>query len=326
MTETLTKQACPKCGFSTDAKIECPHCGIVFAKLEKLLWAKVDLPEPKPIAEVGILETDPDEASPLARFSFNNLSLQFGAFGIAVLFALLLEASSEIQYLLIWGVLHPPIHEFGHALGAWMTGHFAFPIFFPGFGLTQSFAARSWVTILAVGGTEIFLLVQAVFLRSLFGVLLFSSLFCLQMYGTFALSPDAQTFIIVFGGEGAPIFLCGLALIAFFHPAPDRLRWDFFRFPLMFWSAIIFVDAGVQWWNSRINLSAMPWGSVMDGRDSSSGDMQRLLALTHHGASWLAKTYWKCFAVTLALVLAHTCFQFARLVAIQTDPLRKKPV
>src|SRR5437016_1816711 len=95
---------CPKCQFENqDSAVECPKCGIVFAKYRRSQ-------EPVEVAE--------DEPQGKNELWFRVFALP-GALILAR--ALVGAAPGQVRLLTMW------VHECGHALTAWLCGFAATP-------------------------------------------------------------------------------------------------------------------------------------------------------------------------------------------------------
>jgi hypothetical protein len=68
-------------------------------------------------------------------------------------------------------------------------------------------------------------------------------------------------------------------MVGFYYRLPDRLRWDFFRYPSLVIGAHAFGAGLVMWLRALHDRSAIPWGTGFGGREDSGGDMNRLLDL-----------------------------------------------
>ena len=116
-TSSVTKAACPRCGFDRDALArDCPRCGIVFAKWDDLATT----PPPATAVVETADEVDATHGSPPSGREWRML-------GIALAAAALANALPIVSFVL--SVLATLFHEFGHAAASWLLGHPAVPAF-----------------------------------------------------------------------------------------------------------------------------------------------------------------------------------------------------
>ncbi len=108
----------------------------------------------------------------------------------------------------------------------------------------------------------------------------------------------------ILGGALGELVLGALLLIAFHFPLPDRLRWDFWRWPALLPGAVCFGQAALLWIRSAGDASQVPWGAAIG--DESDGDMNRLVRDFGWSAAELTSFYLKVAALSaLALGLAY---------------------
>ena len=135
--------ACPKCGYQRQAKdadpyLECPRCGIVFAK-----YAKYHMPVAQPVTADGPAAVEVDDAvaeeSPWYLRLWDRLmdlperpepaalAVRAGVLAVMVVWGIKLMAAKVMTAEIMYSFLHLvdlPIHEFGHLLfrpfGQWM--------------------------------------------------------------------------------------------------------------------------------------------------------------------------------------------------------------
>lgn len=153
---------CPRCGFDSPDEIECPRCGVVFAKLERRAVAGPLIAEPRnggpedaepqdtevepedqELADAveGVLYTPPEPAdvaetaTPLSAEARRALTV---GFGLAVLVLAVPFLRFALSYL---GVL---VHELGHSAVSWLFGYPAIPAldFTYGGGVSLTFGRR----------------------------------------------------------------------------------------------------------------------------------------------------------------------------------------
>lgn len=145
MPYTVDMDACPKCGYvrqpkDADPYLECPHCGIVFAKFAKYHAAPAPAVAGAPMPMEDVAEPL-DDGSPAWYLRLWDRSMELpeqpnlGTLGLQSLVLLVMVAwgvpliadkvmTAQIMYS-FWHNVDLPIHEFGHVLfrpfGQWMT-------------------------------------------------------------------------------------------------------------------------------------------------------------------------------------------------------------
>jgi hypothetical protein len=93
-------------------------------------------------------------------------------------------------------------------------------------------------------------------------------------------------------------------LAAFHFPLPDRLRWDFWRWPALLPGSVCFTHALLLWARAAGDASQLPWGAAIG--DDSDGDINRLVRDFGWSAAALASFYLKAGGVSaLGLVGAY---------------------
>lgn len=168
-------------------------------------------------------------------------------------------------------------HEIGHALPAWLSGRAALPL---PCGLTFWKEEPSLIT----GACFAFLCGVLVYRgyeeKRRFAVLLGSSLLVGQVFMSLVLDTAGSKELILAGGLAGEFIVPTVAIIAFHHYMPDRLRWDFWRFLVLFPAAATFMAATKLWLGVAAGTTLMPVGSIM-GSDGG-GDLERLM----HDYAW----------------------------------------
>ena len=241
---------CPKCQFDHAVQTtECRRCGIIF---EKYVATSAALkPAPLTVEEEATLQNRQETRQ--------ERILRIGAVPGALLISWIAVrvAPSAVRMLSMW------VHEFGHAIAAWVSGFSAMPgpwftsvdsdrsrgvtaLFMALIGLGGFYAwqRRRWFWIGALGATLVVLLV------------------C-----TFGLYSDQAQQLIIFGGD-AGNFVLGTVLMMTFYARKDHpinrnaLRWGF-----LFIGALAFMDAWVVWSGGLQNV---PLGENSNGLSDPS--------------------------------------------------------
>jgi hypothetical protein len=324
---SLTLRACLRC--NTDSwqarsipgaepgLYACGVCGMLWllpGELDRLraLWlaerrrARVLAPELTVRAPAGPGASPPLGAvlEPFDRVSFERGTGNWLAAPVALVLALLFCTTGTGRFF--GALIGMPFHELGHALASWLSSRFAVPLpFFTVwheeqsalFGLVvaaiiTAFGARSWLE------------------QRRFGVALAVVLLALQV-GMSWLAPTRLTSMLqILGGALGEIVLGALVLVAFHFPLPDRLRWDFWRWPALAPGAISLAHALLLWSRAARDVRHLPWGSAIG--DESDGDMNRLVNGFGWRASELVAFYLKAAVVSVVLLAVAQTWAWRR--------------
>ena len=163
-------------------------------------------------------------------------------------------------------------HELGHALVAWSTGRRAVPL---PLGWTTWSLERSYVLVA----------MQLVFcaLLAILGIrekkaLALGAATALATLLAWGLSTplEASEVWVVAGGTVGEALLPALALLAFHAPLPERLRWDFWRWPLALLAVVALASVSRDDLAIGAGLRPIPFGTFLTGRQGD-GDLERLV-------------------------------------------------
>jgi hypothetical protein len=150
------------------------------------------------------------------------------------------------------------IHEFGHAVTAWLTGFMAFP--------------GPWATSISDVRSPFFSLLLAVG----FGALVFRGwklqhrptliaglvLLGLQGVGTLLVRSAMARSFITFGGDGGCLVLGTLLMTTLYAGRDSSLHKGWLRWGFLVIGAAAFTDAFKTWWSARTNFGAIPFGRI----------------------------------------------------------------
>jgi hypothetical protein len=222
--------------------------------------------------------SSPPPARPFHRIDFDRGVGNVLALPIALTLALLFCTTEVGRFL--GALVGMPFHELGHAVASWLGSRFAVPLpFFTIWSNEQSVLFGALVAgLLGWFGYHSWRE------RSRFGVLLAATLLATQVSISWIGSPRSSEMIQILGGALGEIVLGALLLAGFHFPLPDRLRWDFWRWPALLPASICFAQALLLWTRALGDTSQIPWGSAVGSE--ADGDMNRLVR--DHG--WTART------------------------------------
>jgi Zn-finger nucleic acid-binding protein len=213
----------------------CMKCGGAWVGAHELdAYLAVESARPRSISESPSADEPGDER--FDRFSFNNKRVHAAAFPVAIAIALAINKSGLIGLLTPF---HIWIHEFGHAIPAWLAGYRALPL---PVGWTSIEPERSVVVYFAI----LFLLSVLFWTgqkQKLRGAMVLAvALAIAQFMITWRTHPQTIDRWIYFSGVGGEFFVSAFLMIAFYFQMPDRFRWDFWRYVVLVIAASAFFE------------------------------------------------------------------------------------
>ncbi|MGK7911969.1 MAG: hypothetical protein AB4050_10900 [Synechococcus sp.] len=248
------------------------------------------------------LESDRTLTPDFDRFSFDSPIVNIAAVPVALIAAMMANTIVPILMLplQIW------IHELGHATVAWMAGYRALPL---PFGWTSISGERSTFVYIGILFLLGLLFVAGRRERKRWPMVLAVVLAVVQAVMTWGLSERVFDLLVVFGGVGGEFYLSTLFIVGFYFKLPDRLRWDFWRFVVLFVAASTFCQAFWQWHLIDRGLQDIPWGTMLFGSGDAGGDMNRLNFDHGWSAARIVSTYSRLGELCLmAIVGAYGLF------------------
>ena len=172
------------------------------------------------------------------------------------IFPLILAAAWFLDFIGLGLLMHGTIHEFGHATAAWLCGRWAIlvPIV-----LTWISPARSTTATCLAAGALLILLWRA-WTKGRYGLLLLSTLALLSMLAIFFSWTDAQAeTAIIYSGIAGEMALPALCAVLYFCDVSPRLRWDFWRYPLLLMAACCWLYSASIW--SGVPIGLIGWNT-----------------------------------------------------------------
>jgi hypothetical protein len=241
---------CPRCGAPRAASLDCPKCGVIYAKAHQPHAPAAALQVPEPEASTGVWEGDLEDARLEHR-------LRLFAVPVALVFAHLVVAT-RFGHAVTRIFLSMFVHELGHAVAAWLCGFTAFPALWVTWMSSARVASLAIVLSFALGlGTFWLWRVGRQWSAAALGTVL-----VLQLALTLGLSTRSAEALIAFGGD-AGCFVLGAALMCTFYANSESslvrgwLRWGFLVI-----GAFAFSDALATWWAARSDSDAIPFGEI----------------------------------------------------------------
>lgn len=273
------RQGCFRCLNRDEPLACCPSCGTLASEIADLNGAEV---------YHGVLE----------EAALQRKLLIWAPPAVFLLGALLMWAGGDGFVRIFFGMW---LHELGHAVTAWITGHWAVP----GPWRTQIAADQSikvTLTILAVLGWLAFRAWQAEKKVTLFvlGALAIFTLVC-----TFGVADaNAQTAITFFGDGGMMIF--GGALVLTFWARPGtHIHTSWLRWGFLVIGALAYLDGVFTWWPARKDASVIPYGEI-EGVGLS--DPTKLVDVAGWSQQQLIDRYTMVIMIVGAIVAARWAF------------------
>jgi hypothetical protein len=166
-------------------------------------------------------------------------------------------------HMLLRTVLSMWIHELGHAVAAWLCGHFAFP----GPWFTPVGSGHSWIVVGLVAAALVFGAVRLWRLRRFWSVFLLG-LLPVQIYCSFFMSDRWASIFIIWSGDGGCMVIGTLLMLSLYARKGSQIRVGWLRWGFLVIGAAAFADAFATWWAARTDRDAIPFGET-EGRGLS---------------------------------------------------------
>ena len=151
-----------------------------------------------------------------------------------------------------------PVHELGHAVTAWLSGHNAIPTFW----FTHTSAERGYSCALLLLGLYVVLLGYGKRSKQSYWYVLVAVLFLLQLYLTFVINRETADMLIIFGGDGMGMVLATFMMSTFYMGKETQLYKGSVRWGLLFWGAAAFMDMFMAWWHGQSDIARVGYGTT----------------------------------------------------------------
>ena len=280
--------ACPWCSAPRVEGPSCPRCGANYARAEQLRsHGRVVTVEKEPEATIVIPAHAMEDMAvddPQLEWWFCVAALP-GALALGVLFHWLTPGLQRIFFGM-------PVHELGHAVTAWLCGFFAVPTLWK----TVIAESRGFAAPVILFGAILFGAYRAWSAQKWLYVALLAALAVVQASGTFVVSEETATMLVVFGGDGMGMVVGGALMGAFFFGKRSELYRGSLRWGLLVIGAAGFVDTFGTWWMAQWNVDVIPFG---ENEGSGLSDPLRLVEDFGWSTHALVRRYVAVGAATL---------------------------
>lgn len=233
----------------------------------------------------------------------SNLRFDLGPKEVAVLPGTLLFAWSLTIFFpphILSFLVCMPMHEFGHALAAWILGYPAFPTLF---GFTFIGEERWTSLLITIWALLVFSSVVAFLKNRWFYFAHCLVILSLMTLGAFFTTHGQRMALISWGGMAGEWVISGWFLVAFHSDVSKQFRWDFWRFPGIFVGSLGFVLTTKMWIAIYLGKAQLPWGSALG--ESFHGDLEKLRDTWHWTPSDIALSYELLGVSVCASVILH---------------------
>jgi hypothetical protein len=251
-------ELCAWCDAPKTAATICPACGADYAKAEAIKKhgsaRTVVQPRQEYDNPATLAKADSEPAIPIQdpESEWRNCQL---ALPLMLLGAWLCQVFNVFDALqrIVFGM---PVHEVGHALTAWLTGHNAIPTLWE----TRVDPERGIFAPLLLAGIYLAIIRYAMRRKQHFLLVPVGILVLLQLYGTFFINQATAEMWITWGGDGIGLVLATCLMCTFYLGKETQLYKGSVRWGLLFWGAAAFMDIFMAWWEGQADLSRVGYG------------------------------------------------------------------
>lgn len=194
-------------------------------------------------------------------------------------------------------------HEFGHALVGWLAGRWAFAI--PIAGLT--FVGDEFSLFVACAAAAAwFFLARYAWREDRHGLLLASSSLLLgQAFLSLVADKRTADMWILYGGSAGELLLSGAIIASFYYRLSERLRWDFWRYPLLLTAACMFLQSSEFWYSVRLDPENEMMGERLSSSRESDADWVKLVSEHGWTSRGIADSYLSLSSAIGIAIAAH---------------------
>jgi hypothetical protein len=201
---------------------------------------------------------------------------------------------------------HIWIHEFGHATIAWLTGKRALPL---PIGWTNTEFERSLFVYFGVLFLLGLLFVASFRERKIWPMIFAVALASLQFYMTWRLPEETARMWMAFAGIGGEFYLSAAMMALFYVQFPEKFKWGVCRYVFLFLGASSFGMSYFFWRDVRHGAVPLPYGSMVNGEEDSSGDLDTLAGdFGWHDREIIATYHHLASACLIVLAVVYVAF------------------
>lgn len=212
-------------------------------------------------------QTFPIRPQPAVEDPALELKFCIAAIPAALLLGVLFHVAAPFLQRTFLGM---PVHELGHAVSAWFTGHWAIPTLWK----TLNGEERGFVMPLVLLGAIGWMMSRALREGDRALLALGAALIGLQAWGTLFISARSADALIVFGGDGIGMVLATALMCSFFFGKQTQLYKGSLRWGFLAIGAGAFVDMFSVWWAARRDFGRIPFG---EQESAGASDALRLV-------------------------------------------------
>ena len=151
-----------------------------------------------------------------------------------------------------------PVHEFGHAVAAWLCGYSAIPTLWK----TMVPDSRGFIVPVLLAGGLGWLVYRAWRAENRLVVALGGAVLLLAAIGTLGLREKTANMLIVFAGDALGMVLGTLLMMSFFFGKDTQLYKGSLRWGFVAIGAAAYVDMFGTWWAARKDKGRIPFGEM----------------------------------------------------------------
>jgi hypothetical protein len=167
------------------------------------------------------------------------------------------------------------MHEFGHAVPAWLCGFRATPLPFGWTPVEPEYSHFVYWGLLLMFGI---LFAAGLKERKVWAMIAAVGAAVLQYYMTWRMPDHRQEFWwSAFGGVGGEFVLSTLLMMFFWVQLPEKFRWGGCRYVFFFIGATAFTAIWSRWGDVYRGIEEIPFGSMINGEEDQGGDMNKLM-------------------------------------------------